>query len=667
MSFLSFYNFSRSNYLLALILVLPLFSCSDGDTGSRGDDPDNTNTNTALVLNSHTPLANEIDVPLSSTISVEFNSVLNESSINDTSVKLLAHDNVSIVTDISHSNGTIIITPVSSLEPLTQYTVTLLDTLKNIDNNTLSAEFSWSFITEAANTTTALVINSHTPLANEIDVPLSSSISVVFNSVLNESSINDTSVKLLAHDNVSIVTDISHSNGTIIITPVSSLEPLTQYTVTLLDTLKNIDNNTLSAEFSWGFITEKNITSTAGFCDPLPPASGKTITANTSQASNLNNIVSSLNTGDTLLLEDGTYSLNGIWLWFNTPGVTLRSASGNPEKVILDGGYSTYEIVSIAASNVTIAEITLKRAFTHPVHVSTSDQGGDTLNTLLYRVWIIDPREQAIKINPHKNGYKVDDGEISCSKMLLTDEGRVNVNPVISGCYTGGIDAHKSRDWVVRDNHIEGFWCENGLSEHAIHFWTGSRGTLVERNVLVDNARGIGFGLNESYDNAREYSDNVCPESANIYIDHYEGVIRNNFISADTPVIFNSQSGFDCGICLSSSCNTTVVHNTIMSSGSNYAAIDARFAGTNNNKIINNLMSHSIQIRNGAVDNDLRSNLENISTDIVVDISNADLHLSTPNASQAIDKGVLLDAGMSDFDIDGGLRDNSPDIGADEI
>ena len=66
-------------------------------------------------------------------------------------------------------------------------------------------------------------------------------------------------------------------------------------------------------------------------------------------------------------------------------------------------------------------------------------------------------------------------------------------------CIHRGIDAHDASGWTVRDNYISGFWCDGAggafLSEHAIHFWTGSRDTTVSRNKLVDNARGIGFGL----------------------------------------------------------------------------------------------------------------------------------------------------------------------------
>jgi hypothetical protein len=65
--------------------------------------------------------------------------------------------------------------------------------------------------------------------------------------------------------------------------------------------------------------------------------------------------------------------------------------------------------------------------------------------------------------------------------------------------YTGGIDAHQARDWVVRANRFTGIYCEDGeVAEHAIHFWTGSRDTLIENNVIVNCSRGIGLGLVQS-------------------------------------------------------------------------------------------------------------------------------------------------------------------------
>lgn len=398
-------------------------------------------------------------------------------------------------------------------------------------------------------------------------------------------------------------------------------------------------------------------------CGPLPDVLGNTVTVTPDRVGELTSIVSSLQEGDTLLFESGTYLLNGVYLWVSTPGVTLRGKTSNPEDVVLDGQYVTTEIVTIAASNVTLAELTIKRAYSHPIHVTSSDQG-NTVGTFIYRVHLIDPREQCIKINPHQPGSFSDDGEIACSSMLLTDEGRPRINPAHGGCYTGGVDAHQASGWVIRDNVIEGFWCNTGLSEHAVHCWYGCRGTIVERNVLVDNARGIGFGLYDS-GAARTFTDDPCPGTGGTYVGHYTGVIRNNFIHASNVDLFSSPSGFDCGICLWSACGAKVVHNTIVSTGDNYSAIEWRFSGSILNEIHNNIVTHPIRDRDG-IQAAQAGNLKSASLGLFVDGQTGELHLS-PEATDAIDQGIALEPGLCDDDIDGDDRVGARDVGADEL
>ena len=246
-------------------------------------------------------------------------------------------------------------------------------------------------------------------------------------------------------------------------------------------------------------------------CAPLPPPSGSIV--NVSTVSQLENAVNSAVAGTTIRIADGTYNLNGAYLRIDVPNVTLRSASGNREAAILDGNYQTTEIIQIVASNVTIADLTLREAYYHPIHVMSGD-AAHTLNTLIYNVHIVDPGEQAIKINPATSGYYTDNGVIACSHIALTDAGRPHIR---NNCYTGGIDAHQARGWIIRDNLIEGFWCSSGLSEHGIHLWRGCRDTIVERNILRNNARGIGFGLTTD-PGGRTYSDNPCP-AASGYVD----------------------------------------------------------------------------------------------------------------------------------------------------
>jgi hypothetical protein len=400
-----------------------------------------------------------------------------------------------------------------------------------------------------------------------------------------------------------------------------------------------------------------------GACPPLAAPGGRIVEAADEAA--LWEAVNENIPNTTILVADGTYQLGqfGYYLWFDTPNVTLRSKSGNREAVIFDDAYSRSEIISVSASNVTIADLTIRRAGTHPIHVVGSDQG-NTLNTRIYNVHIVDPGQQAIKINA--NGARThfaDGGEIACSTIELSAAGREKVMEINGSCYTGGVDGHMARGWEVRDNRIEGFWCDQGLSEHAVHFWTGSRDTLVERNVLVDNARGIGFGLLET-GSARTYPDDPCPEVEG-YVDHYGGIIRNNFIFAGSAQLFGSGAGFDCGVCLWQACGVKVLHNTVASTQAPFSSIEWRFPNTQA-EITNNLTSHRLLARNsaGAV---LAGNQEGAPLSLFTEPLAGDLHLAA-GASAAIDQGSPVPGGYADEDIDGERRPGGagPDIGADE-
>ncbi len=395
-------------------------------------------------------------------------------------------------------------------------------------------------------------------------------------------------------------------------------------------------------------------------CAPLGPPEGNVVRVTPGQANRLRDIVAAAQPGTTILLEDGTYPLDqgdaASRLSFTVPDVTLRSASGDPEAVILDGGWVTGEIVSISASRVTIAELTLQRAYYHPIHVTG---GADTIEGVrIYRVRVIDPAQQGIKINPSGSGTFADHGVIECCHIELTDAGRARVR---DNCYTGGIDAHQAWGWTVRYNTIIGFWCPQGLSEHGVHFWNGARDTLVERNAILDCARGIGFGLGENGNgNQRTYPDDPYPGVG--YIGHFDGIIRNNFIAASSSALFASEYGFDSGISLDQARGAKVVHNTVASSQAPFSGIEWRFSNTLV-EVKNNLLSHNLRDRGGTAE--LAGNIENAPLDWFTDVAAGDLHLNA--AAGAVDAGVTLEPGLCDSDIDGQPRDLRPDVGADEI
>lgn len=389
-------------------------------------------------------------------------------------------------------------------------------------------------------------------------------------------------------------------------------------------------------------------------CAPLPDPAGPTITVTPDRADELRSIVMDAAEGTTILLEDGAYDMSGgddtHRLVFATPGVTLRSASGARDAVILDGGYVTGEIVSIQASDVTIADVTIERAYYHPVHV-TGRADADIEGTVLYDLHIIDPGQQAVKINASAEGHYADRGRVECSLIEMTDDGRAQVR---DSCYTGGIDAHLAWGWTIRRNTITGFWCDDGLSEHGVHFWVGSRDTLVERNLVVDCARGIGFGLGDSNPTVRAYDPDPYPGAG--YIGHYDGTIRNN-------MIFASIAGFDSGITLDQARGAVVVHNTIFSVETPFSCIEWRFANTLVT-VTNNLVSHDLVPRDGASATEA-GNMTGAGAPLFIDAAGANLHLAAGSA--AIDAGEPLGTGVCDEDFDGEARDVAPDVGADEV
>lgn len=396
----------------------------------------------------------------------------------------------------------------------------------------------------------------------------------------------------------------------------------------------------------------------ANFCPPLPPAAGTIF-----PVANVSELVAAVNNaapGTTILLADGIYALNGAYLRIDVPDVTLRSAGGTREAVILDGAYQTTEIIQITASRVTVADLTLRRATYHPIHVMSTDQG-DTLQTLIYNVHIVDPGEQAIKINPYTGSgarFFPDYGTVACSHIELTNCGRPQIR---NDCYTGGIDAHQARGWVVRDNRIEGFWCPQGLSEHAVHFWRASRDTLIERNDLRNNARGIGLGLATEGD-ARVYPDSPCPTANGGYLDHFGGLVRNNFVFAGSAELFGSEYGFDCGLCLWQVCGARVLHNTVASTRPPFSSIEWRFDRTRV-ELANNLATHNLRDRGGTAY--LSGNLENQPLTLFADGGAGDLHLAA-SAAAALDRVAAPFEAPDDIDGDPRPTGLLADVGADE-
>ncbi len=362
------------------------------------------------------------------------------------------------------------------------------------------------------------------------------------------------------------------------------------------------------------------------------------------EAEALPSIVASAPPYSTILLEDGYYKLNKT-IWIRKEGITIRSFSGNREKVILDGDFKVGEIIGILAPKATIADLTIKRAKYHAIHL-----GGNGHYVKLLNLHLLDCGEQLVKINPSAQGDMNDYGILANSLLEYTDEGRINIrDPFGNGaCYTNGIDALKARGWRVVNNEFKNIYCLPGRSlPQAILFWQGSRDTIIENNKIINCPVGIQLGLGSN--RLRNYPD------LNYFAPHIGGVVRNNFIFADINHLF------DTGIGLWGAKDVKVLNNTIFTPDhDSFASIDLRYQDTQA-FLANNLLYKPVTYRGGSAE-ERKTVLAQ--AEWFRDPEAGDLHLAY-EVPELVDQGISLGDDLV-YDIDGIARQGLPDVGADE-
>lgn len=263
----------------------------------------------------------------------------------------------------------------------------------------------------------------------------------------------------------------------------------------------------------------------------------------------------------TILIEDGHYQLSkGLYL--KGDHISLKSASGNRDKVVLTGDFKASHIFWIAGKDIEIRDLSLGEVYHHGIQVH-GELGAENIS--LRNLRFFDCKEQLLK------------GSGNATETY-------SKNVWVEGClfeftkgeafqyYTGGIDVHRGDGWVVENNTFRGIVSpENRLSEGAIHFWSGSRDTIIENNNISNCDRGIMLGFDRSY--------------------HYGGLVRNNKIHVVR----------DTGIYLANAENARVENNTVYVDSAYPNAIEYRFNGTRGTEIRGNQVNKAIKMRDGAV------------------------------------------------------------------
>jgi hypothetical protein len=343
-------------------------------------------------------------------------------------------------------------------------------------------------------------------------------------------------------------------------------------------------------------------------------------------------------------MADGHYMMPH-YVQINTDNVTLRSASGDRKRVIIDGTNSRHgELLGISScSGFTIADLTIQNIKWNgfKINSNTNVQKLTIYNCIIHNIW--QRGIKGVKV-PKENRQAVRPKDCRIQYCLfyndrpkrLSDDAR----DIAKGNYIAGIDVMYATNWIISDNVFVGIQGRTYEGRGAIFIWHTSQDCIIERNIIIDCDVGLQLG-NPHRDSETTYHCVRC-------------IAKNNFITRAPEAGIVTVYTKDC----------KVLNNTIHDPESRLGRL-IRTVFTNDGLIIANNLLSGPRIRNESKSEiTFSNNLIRDFTEAFIDPANGNLHLKKA-ANKAIDKGILLNEVNTDFDSE--PRGRKPDIGADEL
>jgi hypothetical protein len=393
-----------------------------------------------------------------------------------------------------------------------------------------------------------------------------------------------------------------------------------------------------------------------GACSAPPLPFIGTRMVNVSTEAQLQNAVANAQTGDTIVLANGTYNLTSTLYLNGKNNVTIRGNAGCDGVILVGKGMDNANYGNVLfgiwsnALITTVAHLTIRDTYDNAIIFNTGAQSPH-----VYSVKLLNAGSQFIKANPTDpaRGIGVDNGVIEYSWLEYT-AGPPATNHGAGVGYTNGLSAHTADNWIIRNNVFKNFHTPDAaayLWNPAVLVWNHSQNTVTEKNIFINVDRAIAYGLVKQTTGT----------------DHAGGTIRNNIVYLQPGLMSASRkAGSDGAIIVWDSPNTQVYHNTILTNGNVVKAIEFRF-GTTGGEARNNLADAPIGSRDSATFAQ-SGNYLTATPAMFVNPASADLHLldTTATRANAIDRGVALPAVTNDIDGQPRPAGAGYDIGADE-
>lgn len=251
---------------------------------------------------------------------------------------------------------------------------------------------------------------------------------------------------------------------------------------------------------------------------PLPKAAGAAIRAAT--VAQLVKAAQAVQPGGTILVADGQYALPAV-LDLHTDNITLRSESGERDKVVIDGRGQLGELIGITrCSGVTIADLTIQNVKWNGFKLN-SNYGVNRVtiyNCVIHNVW-----QRGIKgvMVPEQDREKLRPSDCRVQYCLFYNDRPKELSDdstdQFGGDYVGGMDIMYAKRWTISDNVFVGVQGRTRQARGAIFLWVDSQDCTIERNIIIDCDCGICLGNSHRGESTRIHCTGC--------------IVRNNFVT----------------------------------------------------------------------------------------------------------------------------------------
>ena len=274
--------------------------------------------------------------------------------------------------------------------------------------------------------------------------------------------------------------------------------------------------------------------------------------------------------GQTIAIADGHYMLPRV-LTVQTDRVTVRSESGERDRVILDGADSADgELFGFTECHgATVADLTIQNimwnGFKLNGNIGRSVRDITVRNCVIHNIWqrgiksVSGPEaddDSGLPLRPGdpkqapRRRHFVDGCRVEyClfyndrAKAFADDSYEVENPDKFGGNYIAGMDVMSARGWTVSDNVLMGIRGRTGGARGAIFFWQGSQDVTIERNAVVDCDSGMWLGLAFPPEDVRQcvryrVVGNLIsrPRCAGLLLNrHVDGLVSGNTIEDPVP------------------------------------------------------------------------------------------------------------------------------------